>query len=89
MPEVSPFRIAIRAEGKMINAYVAPPDTMEGAHLLGCVARAVCEADRSVFDDFQALMQRAAAALTREVLGAEPIRFDTTEAPEHERAGRA
>ncbi len=85
----SPYRIAIRAEGAMVNAYLAKLDTMDGAIPVGSIARSICEADRSVFDAFQSLMEKAAGALTVAVLGVAPIDFKREAAPEHENAGHA
>lgn len=84
-----PFRIAIRAEGNFINAYLAAPDSMASAQLIGCVARGACDADRTIFTEFQTLMQRAVAIACKGALGVEPLKFETQPAPEHERGGHA
>lgn len=89
MAEISPFRIAFREEGESVNAYLAPIETMEGARLVGSIHRSLCMLDRALFDSFVELMQTGATALTKDVLGCEPVRFDQTTAPEHERSGRA
>lgn len=84
-----PYRVAIRAEGAMINAYFAPTHTMEGAQLVACIGRDVCEADRRVFEIFQQLMAMVSAIKVHALTGEMPIDVEYRDAPEHERAGQA
>lgn len=84
----APFRIAIRAEGNMVNAYLAAPDTMAEATPIGSIVRSACDADRALFEDFKALMQKVVAAACHSALGVVPADFETSPAPEHERSGR-
>lgn len=85
---VPAFRLAIRAEGNLVNGYLAPLDSMVGAILLGSLLRGVAEnPDR--FEAFKALMLEAVSDATELVTGTRPV-FGTVEpAPEHERAGSA
>lgn len=83
------FRIAIRAEGEFINAYLAPPDSMVNAVHMGSIRRSFCDASRPLFKQFQELMQAAITVAVQESLGATPEGFVTTAAPEHEKAGNA
>lgn len=86
---IAPFRLAIRAEGSMVNAYLARWGTMEGAHLLASVARACCDADPAVFEAFKAMAKVALQAAMKSVSDI-PVDFAGEQpAPEHEKAGRA
>ncbi|HXF44886.1 MAG TPA: hypothetical protein VNK91_02090 [Burkholderiaceae bacterium] len=53
------LRLAIRTEGLWISAYIAQPNTMIGATLLGSIRRAACESDRALAARFTSLMQDA------------------------------
>lgn len=83
------FRIATRAEGPLVNAYLAPMESMEGAILIGCVPRAVCNSDSTVFDEFLELMKRVASVASVAAFGQEPIAFRQQDVPEHEKVGHA
>lgn len=83
------MRIAIRAEGKFVCAYVAEMGTMEGAHLIGSISRVCCEADPEVFEAFKRAVTLAFAVALREAAGIDSAGFDEQPAPEHERAGDA
>lgn len=85
----APFRIAIRAEGPMICAYVAKLGTMDDAHLVGSISRAFCDARPEIFQRFQELLQEGAAVLVQEVFGVEVEAFQVEPGPEHERMGNA
>ncbi|MBI2770030.1 MAG: hypothetical protein HYX47_10430 [Burkholderiales bacterium] len=87
--EIKPFRMAIREEGPMVNAYFAKADTMEGAELIASISTPLLKAEPTLFKAFQALMQCAAATLTEQRTGMKVSRIDLERAPEHERAGRA
>ncbi len=82
------FRVAIRAEGGDVNAYLASPDTMDDAVLMASIRRSLCDADPKIFDEWVLLMQSCMTVFCREVLGQEPT-FDIVPAPEHDRAGSA
>lgn len=83
------FRIAIRKEGKYINAYYALPDSMDGALHLGSILRGLCDTSPELFEAFVMLMQGVAGAVSRDVLGVEVAAFTEEPAPEHERSGHA
>ena len=84
-----PYRVAIRGEGAMVNAYFAEIDTMENAQLVASIARDACEADRRVFEVFQMLMQMVCAIKTEAATGRDAVAIEVRDAPEHEKAGRA
>lgn len=81
------MRVAIRKEGNFINAYAAELGTMEGAHLIGSIARACVEEDPEVFEAFKRCVTLALAAILEGVAGIEVVDFVIEPAPEHERAG--
>jgi hypothetical protein len=85
---VSPFRLAFRCEGRMWNAYIAPPNSMEGAELIGSILLAAAE-NPAIRDGFLRLMQSAVTLAIKQTTGAESSWDDPVTAPEHERAGHA
>ena len=86
---VSPFRIAFRVEGMFVNAYLAHPDTMEDAQLIGSCAKSILDVGPSQFHMFREIMQVGIGAFVKATLGVEVAKFDTGPAPEHEKAGNA
>jgi hypothetical protein len=82
------FRIAVRREGAMINAYVAEMGTMEGSLLLASINAAVCEQDPVMFDRFKRLCETAVRSMVRGI-GVEVARFQEMVPPPGEVAGRA
>ena len=82
------IRLALRHEGNFWNAYVALPDTMEGAFLIGSIAMwAVARSPkfkRAFMDVMQGVMTDHLKALGATVNG-----YEERSAPEHERAGHA
>ena len=84
-----PFRLCFRHEGSMINCYIAPPDTMEGAILMSCMPKRVLDADRTIWEDWRALMKRVIVVICREVLETEPLEMIERPAPESERSGHS
>ena len=84
-----PYRIAIRAEGAMVNAYWTRTESMDGAQLVASISRELCEAEWAMFSAFRMLMEAAAVELVRLRLGARVSAVEVTPAAEHERAGRA
>lgn len=67
-----PMRIAIRQEGKMVNAYWAPIDSMEGAELVCCCSVEVLDDAPELQEAFYMLMQMASVALCKSRLGVVP-----------------
>jgi hypothetical protein len=80
-------RLAIRAEGKMWNAYWARPDTMENAIPVGSIVLAAVVNDPARKQAFIELMKSATAAVVKQATGAASEFGDVRVAPEHERAG--
>jgi hypothetical protein len=83
----APFRLAFRQEGKSWNAYMARPDTMDGAVLIGSIAMSLAlhEPIKIAFMD---VMKLAIGQAVTDVLG-KPIEswHEPTQAPANERAG--
>lgn len=87
----SSYRLAIRAEGAMMNAYLAPANTMEGAMLLGSLLRRPLDDDAELWETWKACMRDAASVVISTVFGGDIVAewSDETPAPEHERSGNA
>lgn len=83
------MRVAIRGEGTLVNAYLAPPKTMVGAVLIASINKQLCVDHPVLLDDFKALMVRTAAMVCESTFGVAPSRIDSQAAPEHEKAGHA
>lgn len=84
-----PIRIAIRAEGASINAYLAQTGTMEGARVVASISREIAVLP-GVFDSFRATMELAITEAMKLHLGPGAVHsVETGQAPEHERAGHA
>jgi hypothetical protein len=79
------FRLAMRHEGDKWNAYVAKPDTMDGAIWIGSIAMRFVEHDKLRKDAFLAIMRNALADLAEEMTGGKIGWNDPVTAPEHER----
>ncbi len=80
------LRIAFREEGEFINAYLAPPDTMEGKLHVGAMRKSALEGTPGAFKEYQALMRSVVANATQAAgLGA-PAEWRTKVAPPHERS---
>jgi hypothetical protein len=85
-----PFRVAIRSEGRMVNAYLARTGTMKDSFIVASVLRSVCEAHPEVFESFKQMASQIATGVIEEMMPG--IKIDHVEidaAPEHERAGEA
>lgn len=85
-PQVHPYRIAFRAEGAFVNAYFAPPETMDGAILVSSVRKTMLNEDPELWEDWRTLM-RMAFERYHERLGLPVAEWKEIPAPEHERAG--
>lgn len=84
-----PIRIAIRAEGDTINAYLAKTGTMEGAQVVASISRSFAVLP-GVFDSFRATMEQALTQALKLHLGPDAVHsVETSQAAEHERAGHA
>lgn len=83
-----PCRLALRQEGNLWNAYLAPRYSMEGATLIGSIAmKAVVDNPRRK-QAFQQMMTDVLSDLVKEFFGETP-EMTTQQAPEHEKAGNA
>jgi hypothetical protein len=80
------LRLAIRIEGRHVNAYVANSGDMAGAIYLGSILTAVCHKNAELFERFTALMADALSHAVKEIYGVTPT-FEEEQPPEHERAG--
>ena len=80
------LRIAIRAEGQMVNAYVAMTDEDV---LIASFHRALCEDCPELHERFKVLMTNAGTMLIESVGGKKVLAVFEQDAPEHEKAGSA
>jgi len=81
-----PFRLALRQEGPMWNAYLAPAGSMDNALLLGSIRLSVVEKDRIAKEAFMNLMVSIVGNAVEEVLGVKPEWVERG-APSYEREG--
>jgi hypothetical protein len=90
MTDTMKLRLALRAEGTLWNAYIAPVGTMKGAVHIGSIGMGVVQANPHIKTAFMVLMQEAMTAAIAQVSSIQPeTRFEIHRAPEHERAGHA
>jgi hypothetical protein len=85
----TPYRIAIRAEGKFVNAYWTRSTTMQGAELIASIRKDICDTDRTTFSGFKMLMEVVAVILGERATGRKVESVEIHDAPEHERGGHA
>ena len=78
------MRLALRQEGKFWNAYLASPDTMEGATLLGSIMLSVVKKNPKHKEAFMQLMQTVIGDALEEIVGIAPDFIDRV-APDGER----
>jgi len=87
---VSPLRIAFREEGPVVNVYLANMDSMEGAMLIGSCMKSILNVEvPAQFLRLKEVFEIGIAAAIKDVLGVDVHHFDTTKAPDHEKAGNA
>lgn len=81
-------RLAIRREGKLVNAYLATAGSMDGAILMGSILRSIVARDDALWERWKAVMTDAMRNAVEDTFGQRP---DVTErpAPPHEKAGEA
>ena len=85
----APFRIALRQEGQWWNAYLAKPDTMEGAVEIARL-RMTMASDPATKDAFIAFTRVAMERALKVVHGLDIAKWGEPEvAPPHERSGNA
>jgi hypothetical protein len=85
----TPYRIAIRAEGKFVNAYWTRSNTMQGAELIASIHRDIGDANSEAFQGFRMLMEVVAVILGERATGQKVESVEIHDAPEHERGGNA
>jgi hypothetical protein len=83
------LRIALRAEGNFWNAYLALPDTMDGAQMIGSIALGSAKRNPKIKQRFIDLMQMVFKDALKTQTGVTAEEFTIERAPEHERAGNA
>jgi len=81
-------RLAIRKEGGSVNAYLASERTMDGAVLMGSLAKGIAE-HGDFFDRWKVLMIDAMSVAIEQTTGHPPDYMVEGPAPEHERGGNA
>lgn len=87
-----PIRLAMREEQGFWRAYIAAPDTMEHAKLVGSIAIGPLrdrEHGADLKERFMTLMMDVLAYGIKQVTGQEPDDFEVESGPESERAGHA
>lgn len=82
-------RLALRAEGKLWNAYFAKPGTMEDAIYLGSIKLDLAMSDEECKRMFIELMTKCVSNIIEDVSGIRPMSFGEVPAPESERSGNA
>jgi hypothetical protein len=83
------MRLSFRIEGEFVNAYMAKPDTMDGATLLGSMRKSMLDESTEVWEQWKDLMRLAFGNMIKGALGIDPEWGGEKKAPEHERSGRA
>ena len=80
-------RIAFRVEGSWWNAYLAMPDTIEGAILMASMPIRVAKESPEITEAFKELCRQ----IFEHALGhpEAELRYEEYTAPEHERSGSA
>jgi hypothetical protein len=83
-----PFRLALRQEGTLWNAYLATSDSMDNAMLLGSIKLSVVKNSEVRKREFMDLMTAVVADAVKETTGLDPL-FAERPAPESERSGHS
>lgn len=85
------FRVALRAEGDWLVAYLAATDSMVDTVELGRIGRSVADIDPEVFIAWQSLWSNWSERAVRRLLGLPGLKIEVVveEAPEHEKSGSA
>ena len=83
-----PIRLALRHEGQWWNAYMALPDTMEGAKLIGSILIGAAR-DEKIKRAFMDVMTATMAVAIKDVTGKYPDEWHESDAPPHEKAGHS
>jgi hypothetical protein len=83
-----PMRLAMRVEGDWWVAYLAKPDTMDGAEKIGMILMGIAR-DPERKQVFLDLMKAAMGDAIKDVTGTTPDWNEPRDAPESERSGNA
>jgi len=83
------IRLALREEGSFWNAYMALPDTMKDAKLIGSIMIAPVRNNPEIKNAFMAVMKQVLADAIEDVTGEMPDTWFTESAPESERSGHS
>jgi hypothetical protein len=81
---IKAMRLALRKEGTSWNAYVAQPNTMEGAIWIGSIAIRFVEDERR-----KEAMTDTLNDVVKEVCGVAPTQWKRETPPERDRSGNA
>jgi hypothetical protein len=81
-----PFRVALREEGEMWNAYLAPEGSMDNALLLGSIRLSIVQKNPAFKDAFMDMMVAVVGVAIEDVIGVLPD-FVIRGAPDYEREG--
>jgi hypothetical protein len=81
------LRLAFRHEGECRNAYLAVPDTMDGAKLIGSIIIGAVTSNSERKQAFMDLMKAVMSDGVENMTGTRPDHFDVQSAPESERSG--
>lgn len=82
-------RIAFREEGNFWNAYLALPDTMVNAKLIGSISMGAVARNPEIKKAFMDTMKMTLADAVEIVTGEPPDHWDERSAPESERSGHS
>ncbi len=74
------YRIAVRHEGKLVSAYWAPIDSMEGAELVASCSMEVLDDAPELQDAWYMFLQMASVAMCKSRLGVVPRAVEFTPA---------
>lgn len=84
------MRLSFRVEGDFVNAYMAKPDTMDGATLLASFRKTILDQQPETWERWKDLMRDAFGGAIKDALGVDGVEWGGERpAPEHERSGRA
>lgn len=82
-------RLAFREEGNFWNAYLALPNTMADAKLVGSISFGPVSRNSQIKNAFMDVMKAVLADAVKDVTGEEVQHFETQPAPESERSGHS
>lgn len=83
-----PVRLAFRNEGEFVNAYIAPPNSMKDALLVGSMRHTYMDRHKPAWEEWKKLMGDILQEIVRQRVGVVP-EMREEKAPQHERSGKA